>query len=213
MNSLFTHIPKWVQTFFKNYTWSIDTEQKELYLTFDDGPTPEITEWVLGQLKKHEAKATFFCIGKNIEAHPEIFKKIIKNGHSVGNHTYDHLKGWKTNTEVYFQNIKKTEEVLERYKLPNSKRLFRPPYGKIKKSQVKKISHNNYEVIMWNVLSGDFDKNLSNEKCSQNVIKHSEKGAIIVFHDSYKAAKNMMYALPKVLEQFSKKGYTFKAIT
>ena len=212
MNYFFINIPKWVQMIFKNHMWSIDTDQKELYLTFDDGPTPEITEWVLDQLEKHKAKATFFCIGKNIEAHPEIFQKLIEGGHSIGNHTYDHLKGWTVNSDVYLENIKKTETLLNTYQLPNSKRLFRPPYGKITRSQTKKIKEENYDIVMWKVLSADFDKTIRKEKCTENVLRNTTKGAIIVFHDSEKAAKNMRYTLPKVLEYYSKKGYVFKAI-
>ena len=212
MNSLFIHIPKWVQLVFKKYTWSINTAQKELYLTFDDGPTPEITEWVLAQLEKYEAKATFFCIGKNIEAHPDIFEKTLAAGHSIGNHTYNHLKGWKVSTEEYLKNIQKAEALLSNYSLPNSKRLFRPPYGKITRLQTKKIRAKNYEIIMWNVLSADFDTNTGKEKCLENVLKNSKNGAIIVFHDSLKAAENMKYTLPKLLDYYSNKGYAFKAI-
>lgn len=213
MNSLFIKIPTWVQFFFKNHTWSVKTDRKEIYVTFDDGPTPEITEWVLTQLAKYNAKATFFCIGKNIEAHPEIFKKIIQARHSIGNHTYNHLKGWNVKTDAYLDNIKKTETLLNSYQLPNTKRLFRPPYGKIKRSQTKKIKEENYEIIMWKVLSADFDNSISKEKCLENVLKNSTKGAIVVFHDSIKAANNMKYALPKVLEYYSKKGYSFRALT
>lgn len=213
MNSLFIKIPTWVQFFFKNHIWSIKTDRKEIYVTFDDGPTPEITEWVLTQLAKYNAKATFFCVGKNIEAHPEIFKKIIQARHSIGNHTYNHLKGWNVKTDAYLDNIKKTETLLNSYQLPNTKRLFRPPYGKIKRSQTKKIKEENYEIIMWKVLSADFDNSISKEKCLENVLKNSTKGAIVVFHDSIKAANNMKYALPKVLEYYSKKGYSFRALT
>lgn len=212
MNSLFIKIPKWIPFFFKNYTWSIPTDQKEIFLTFDDGPTPEITEWVLNQLEKYHAKATFFCIGKNIEAHSDIFQKTIEAGHSIGNHTYNHLKGWNVKSDTYVESIKRTEELLDSYQLPNSKRLFRPPYGKITPSQTKKIKAENYEIIQWEVLSADFDTTISKEKCTENVLKNSRKGTIIVFHDSVKAAKNMKYTLPKVLEYYSKKGYAFKAI-
>lgn len=212
MNSFFIKIPKWVPFLFKNSIWSIKTNQKELYLTFDDGPTPEITEWVLAQLDKYQAKATFFCIGKNIQAHPEIFKKLLKAGHNIGNHTQNHANGWKTKTATYLNNIKTAEKVLSDYKLPNSKKLFRPPYGKIKSSQINKIKEANYEIIMWSVLSADFDQKTSKKKCTQNVLNNSKNGAIIVFHDSLKAAENLKYTLPKILDFYNKKGYKFKAI-
>ncbi|MEI6866135.1 polysaccharide deacetylase family protein [Flavicella sp.] len=211
MNALFVKIPKWVQRLFKNKTWSISTTDKEIYLTFDDGPTPKITEWVLNQLEQHNAKATFFCIGKNIKKHSDTFNKITANGHSIGNHTYNHLKGWNTPSDVYLENILKTERILERKS--NSKKLFRPPYGKITAKQSIKIIDKGYKIIMWEVLSADFDSNINKEKCLKNVLKNAKSGSIIVFHDSIKASAHIQYVLPKVLEHFKKKGYRFKAIT
>jgi peptidoglycan/xylan/chitin deacetylase (PgdA/CDA1 family) len=198
---------------FSKYTWRFSISKKEIYLTFDDGPTPEITTFVLNELKKHNAKATFFCIGKNISTHPEIFKQIIKEDHSVGNHTQNHLNGWKNKTQDY---IKNTSEVQRTLQLSNFKtlklNLFRPPYGKIKQKQAKYLLSKGYKIIMWSVLSGDFDTNLSKEKCLQNVLKNTSNGSIVVFHDSVKAAEKVKYVLPKVLEYFSKKGFQFKAI-
>jgi peptidoglycan/xylan/chitin deacetylase (PgdA/CDA1 family) len=198
---------------FSKYTWRFSISKKEIYLTFDDGPTPEITTFVLNELKKHNAKATFFCIGKNISTHPEIFKQIIKEDHSVGNHTQNHLNGWKTKTQDY---IKNTSEVQRTLQLSNFKtlklNLFRPPYGKIKQKQAKYLLSKGYKIIMWSVLSGDFDTNLSKEKCLQNVLKNTSNGSIVVFHDSVKAAEKIKYVLPKVLEYFSKRGFEFKAI-
>lgn len=213
MNSIFVKIPKWIQRIFNTKTWSVKTTEKEIYLTFDDGPTPEITEWVLNQLKENNAKATFFCIGKNIKNHPSIFEKIIAQNHSVGNHTHNHLQGWKTSSAVYLENIRETEVVLEDYSIPNSRKLFRPPYGKITKKQSKKVLEKGYSIIMWEVLSADFDKGITKEKCLENVLKNSKPGSIIVFHDSIKAAENMQYTLPKVIAYYKKKGYVFKAIT
>ena len=212
MHSFFIHIPPWFQKLFPRLTWSVATEKNEMYLTFDDGPTPEVTEWVLETLAKFNAKATFFCIGKNMRAHPEITAKIIAGGHRIGNHSYNHLNGWKTNSEKYLADIAKTQQVLDRYKPPHNSRLFRPPYGRISPLQAKKIRKQNYQIVLWNVLSADFDPKTSPLRCAENVLKHSSKGAVIVFHDSKKAATNLRFALPKVLEYFTEKGVDFKAL-
>jgi len=205
MNLTPVTIPKVVKTMFPGFIWDIKTKEKTLYLTFDDGPTPEITAWVLDCLKKHNAKATFFCIGKNVERSPELFNRIIDEGHSVGNHTFNHLKGWKTKTIDYLNDTHNASTLI------NSK-LFRPPYGRIKPKQAKSLIKDNYKIIMWSVLSLDWDKNISTTQCYKNVIEKSESGSIIVFHDSKKASHNMMCVLPKVLDYFSKKGYDFKRI-
>jgi peptidoglycan/xylan/chitin deacetylase (PgdA/CDA1 family) len=198
---------------FSKYTWRFSISKKEIYLTFDDGPTPEITTFVLNELKKHNAKATFFCIGKNISTHPEIFKQIIKEDHSVGNHTQNHLNGWKNKTQDYIKNTLEVERTLQLSNFKTLKlNLFRPPYGKIKQKQAKYLLSKGYKIIMWSVLSGDFDTNLSKEKCLQNVLKNTSNGSIVVFHDSVKAAEKIKYVLPKVLEYFSKRGFEFKAI-
>lgn len=191
--------------FYPLLTWQIKTDEKVIYLTFDDGPHETATSFVLNILKKHNAKATFFCIGKNVQLHPEIYERIINEGHSVGNHTFNHLNGWKVNDENYLSDIKNASAVIQ-------SKLFRPPYGRIKKSQVK-ILQPNYNIIMWSVLSGDFDVNLSPQKCLNNVIKNTAKGSIVVFHDSAKAMERLAFALPKTLEYFSEKGYVFKSIT
>jgi len=182
-------------------------QENILYLTFDDGPHPTITPFVLDELKKIGAKATFFSIGKNVHQYPEIYKRIMAEGHAVGNHTYRHLNGWKTADEEYFEDIRHAETVI------NSK-LYRPPYGKIRRSQIVEIISPRFgmKVIMWTVLSGDFDEKLSKEQCLDNVINTSEPGAIIVFHDSEKAADRMTYALPKMLEHFKNKGYRFEKL-
>ena len=212
MHSLFVYIPKWFQKLFSDVTWSIDTEKKELFLTFDDGPTPEITEWILDELATYNAKATFFCIGKNIEAHPELFQKIIAAGHRIGNHTFNHLNGWKVSVQDYHNSIKKTQLFIDRYELPNKTPIFRPPYGKISPFQIRKLNTQNYQIVLWNVLSGDFSIKISTKTCTKNVIKNSKKGSIIVFHDSLKAAQNMQASLPKVLAHFTQKGYTFSKL-
>ena len=189
--------------------------ENKIYLTFDDGPTPEITEWVLDELKKHQIKATFFCIGKNINNHGAIFLKIINEGHSIGNHTYNHLKGWNTSTEEYIDNIALCElEILNLrsriYDLQS--KIFRPPYGKIKKSQSKKLKKLGYKVIMWDVLSADFDQSIPPEKCLENVLQNVESGSVIVFHDSVKAYKNLKYTLPRTIQALKEKGFEFSTI-
>ncbi|MBL1232197.1 MAG: polysaccharide deacetylase family protein [Flavobacteriales bacterium] len=190
-----------IKKYYSNFIWKIPTAEKIIYLTFDDGPTPEITEWTLTTLKKFNAKATFFCIGNNVSKHPIIFNKIMREGHAVGNHTHHHLNGWHTNNETYLTNIKKCEEVVK-------SKLFRPPYGRIKKSQYELIK-NDYQVIMWDVLSGDFDPKTSPEKCLNNVIHNTTEGSIVVFHDSMKATDNLKFTLPKILAHFAEQGYRF----
>jgi peptidoglycan/xylan/chitin deacetylase (PgdA/CDA1 family) len=205
MNLTPVKIPKLIKTMFPNFVWNVDTEEKTLYLTFDDGPTPEITDWVLNCLNEYNAKATFFCIGKNVEHYPKIFQRIVDDGHAIGNHTFNHLKGWKTKSAEYFKDVEKASNYI------NSK-LFRPPYGRIKPNQAKLLINVDFKIVMWSVLSLDWDKNVSANQCYNNVIEKSEPGSIIVFHDSKKAAENMKFALPKVLNYFSKKGYNFKRI-
>jgi peptidoglycan/xylan/chitin deacetylase (PgdA/CDA1 family) len=201
---------------FPNYIWDIATTNKELYLTFDDGPTPEITNWTLDTLNQYDAKATFFCIGSNIEKHPTIFENIIKDDHAIGNHTQNHIKGWTTKTKNYLKDVKEAQTIINS-KTDNLQSsivtLFRPPYGQIKPKQGRKLIALGHKIIMWDVLSFDWEQDLSEEKCLENVVSKSKAGSIIVFHDSVKASKNMMYTLPKVLEVFSKKGYVFKSLS
>lgn len=196
---------------YPKYTWKISSLEKKVYLTFDDGPTPDITEWVLSELKKYNAKATFFCIGKNIEERPTIFKKILQDGHAIGNHTQNHLNGWKTNTTNYIENTKNCESVIATYVNKNNN-LFRPPYGRIKKIQSNQLLNLGYKIIMWDVLSKDYSKKISPEKCLKNVIENVRPGSIIVFHDSVKASQNLMYVLPKTLQYLSEQGYSFEKI-
>lgn len=201
----------WVKTsifikkIFFRHIWSIPNKEKAVYLTFDDGPTPEITEWVLAELKKHEAKATFFCIGNNIEKHPNIFSKILQEGHAIGNHTFNHLNGWKTDKTAYVQNALQCEKAIEAFSYRS--KLFRPPYGKIKPSQAKALRDKGYQVIMWDVLSADFDQQISPEQCLENVLKNVSSGSIIVFHDSVKAYENLKYVLPKTLSFLAQNKY------
>lgn len=178
-----------------------ETEQ-ELFLTFDDGPIPGVTDWVLDELKKHNAKATFFCIGKNVKANPELFERIKAEGHSVGNHTYNHISGWKSKLEEYTEDVKQCDTTFEA-------KLFRPPYGRIKPKQFKAVTQN-HQVVFWDVISGDFDPETSKEKCLENVLKNTRDGSIIVLHDSLKASERMKYILPIILEKFQ--GYRFSAL-
>ena len=197
-------VPKFVQRIYPKRIWALPNKENNVYLTFDDGPIPEVTPWVLDILKQYNAKATFFCIGDNIKKHPEIFNRILAEGHSVGNHTFNHLNGWKTNTQNYIDNVSLFEKELQAQHFRHSSlvprtSLFRPPYGKITSKQARVLQQNGYKIIMWSVLSYDYDASVSKEKCLQNVVQHIQPGSIIVFHDSIKAQKNLRYVLPKVL--------------
>ncbi|WP_281636392.1 polysaccharide deacetylase family protein [Flavobacterium marginilacus] len=200
-----------IKKIFSNFTWDIPNAENKIYLTFDDGPTPEVTEWVLEELKKHQAKATFFCIGKNIENSPGLFQKVINEGHAIGNHTFNHFNGWKTSSNDYVKNTFLCQAEINRLNTANNK-LFRPPYGKIKKSQSKELRRLGYKIIMWNVLSADFDQTITPEKCLENVLKNTVSGSIIIFHDSVKAYKNLEYVLPRSLQILKERGFTFDTI-
>jgi len=210
-----------IKKLFSGFVWDLPNKEKKVYLTFDDGPTPEVTEWTLSQLKQFDAKATFFCIGENILKHPEIFNKVIKEGHSIGNHTFNHLKGWETPTKDYIQNMIECDNQISQHcktfnlqsSISNLKsRLFRPPYGKIKFAQSRILKKMDYRIIMWDVLSADFDQDVSPEECLENVIGNVSSGSVIIFHDSIKASRNLEYALPKTLAFLKEKGYKCEAI-
>lgn len=195
---------------FPRYIWRIKTTEKKIYLTFDDGPILGVTEWVLEQLAQFKAKATFFCVGENILKHPEIFKKILNEGHSVANHTQNHLKGWKTENELYLDNFHLCENSIETFKNGNSN-LFRPPYGQLKRKQADEILKT-HKVLIWSVLTKDYDASFDEVQCLENAIKKTRSGSVVLFHDSLKAQKNLKYVLPKFLEHFSKNGYEFEVI-
>ena len=199
--------PWLLKKLYPNLLWDANRSSKCVYLTFDDGPIPIVTPFVLNILKQYNAKATFFCIGDNVNKHPDVFEQVKSEGHAIGNHTYNHLRGWATEDQTYLNNFLKADELL------NTK-LFRPPYGRMKRSQVKLFQNvkPGLQMVMWNILSADFDASITPEKCLDNVIKNTKSGDIVLFHDSLKAKERMQYALPRALEIWSKEGYSFKPL-
>jgi peptidoglycan-N-acetylglucosamine deacetylase len=188
--------------------WRYPDAQRNLYLTFDDGPVPGPTEFVLETLTKYNCPATFFCIGDNVRKHERIYESVLKAGHSIGNHTYNHVNGWKTHNDDYLANISKCDQVIGNGNGPN--KLFRPPYGRIRRAQIRRIR--DHKIIMWDVLSLDYEKRLNPERCLRNSLAATRAGSIIVFHDSVKAEKNLTYALPRFIEHFLDQGFTFSKI-
>ena len=203
----FVKTPWLLKKWYAGCIWNIHTDKKIIYLSFDDGPHASATPFVLDELKKYGAKGTFFCIGKNVIGQQQIYKRILDEGHRVGNHTQDHLNGWKATDKEYFQNIREAAKYID-------SDLFRPPYGRISHFQVDNLKSKalNFKIIMWDVLSADFDWKSSGDQCSENVIRNASPGSIVVFHDSEKALDKMSNALPKVLRHFSEKGYIFETI-
>ncbi len=197
-------MPRFIQRLYPERVWAFSRKEDAIYLTFDDGPIPEVTPWVLDELKKFGAKATFFCIGENVQKHPEIFRRILAEGHTVGNHTFNHLKGTKTETSKYIENTLLAEELID-------SKLFRPPYGKITSKQAKILQNRGFKIVMWDIISFDYDTTISEEKCLKNVLKNITTGSVVVFHDSLKAEKNLRYVLPKVLEVLNEKELSPKA--
>jgi len=200
--------PWLLKKLYPNLTWNAARDKPVIYLTFDDGPIPIVTPFVLETLKRYDAKATFFCIGDNVHKHPEIFEDVKAGGHAIGNHTFNHLKGWKTDDDTYVSNFLKADEQL-------STSLFRPPYGRIKRSQAVRLTalKPDLQIIMWDVLSGDFDMSLKPKDCLKGVLKHTDNGSIVVFHDSLKAFNRLEYTLPRALEVWSKMGFKFSPLT
>jgi len=201
-----------IKKLFPGFVWSLPNKDKIVYLTFDDGPIPEVTDFVLGQLKAFGAKATFFCIGDNIRKNPDIFKRIVSDGHAFGNHTFNHLNGWKTPEAEYLQNVRLCQNEIDSLTQDKS-RLMRPPYAKATRSQARKLRQMGYRIIMWDVLSADFDQCISPEKCLKNVLRNVRSGSIVIFHDSQKAFANMKYALPETLKYLKENGYSCAAIS
>ena len=209
--------PKIVPRMFPKRVWAFPNSNDAVYLSFDDGPIPEVTPWVLEELKKYNAKATFFCIGDNIQKHTDVFKAIVAEGHAIGNHTYNHLNGWKTDASVYIENVRMVNALLEQITnpvsgIPTETSLFRPPYGRLTNEQSKLLQEKGYKIIMWDVLSADYDPKLSKEKCLQLVKKNMHAGSIVCFHDSLKAQKKLHFVLPKLLKYISEKGWECKSI-
>lgn len=200
----FTKTPSILKTLYKSCIWNFSPAAPVIYLTFDDGPHPKATPFVLEQMKKYDAKGTFFCIGKNVVAHPDIYQQILTEGHTVGNHTHNHLNGWKTGTDKYLENIREAAQYIR-------SGLFRPPYGRISPFQIRHL-RKDYKIIMWDVLSADFDTAITGDACVQNVVFKLQPGSIVVFHDSEKAWDRMSYALPRVLEYCKRKGWRMEAI-
>ncbi len=196
--------PDFLQNLFPRLIWRVPSEEKLLFLTFDDGPIPEVTPWVLDQLHQYDAKATFFAVGENVVRHPNVFFKVLKSGHAVGSHTNSHISGWGTDNVPYFHNVRRGATLVQ-------SALFRPPYGRIKPTQVEFLSRH-YHIIMWDVLSGDFDAAISAERCLTNVLTNAAPGSIVVFHDSLKTVDKLQYVLPRVLDHFAHEGYTFSAL-
>lgn len=204
--------PVLLKKMYPTCTWNFNRQDQVIYLTFDDGPHPLATPLVLDMLKAYNAKATFFCIGKNVAAYPDIYKRILTEGHSVGNHSFHHLDGWKTPDEEYIRDIGEARKYID-------SRLYRPPYGKITKFQIRLLTASEnakqpvaFRIIMWDVLSADFDTSLSSEKCARNVIRNAEAGSIVVFHDSEKALPRMQASLEKTLDHFTERKFLFEAI-
>ncbi|WP_234734187.1 polysaccharide deacetylase family protein [Tellurirhabdus bombi] len=191
---------------YPRFRWRVRTQEPVIYLTFDDGPIPDVTESVLETLHQYRAKATFFCIGDNVRKHPFIYQKVVSSGNAIGNHTFNHLNGWKTEDAVYLENFAQCQQQLH-----NATNLMRPPYGRIKRSQAREVLKT-HEIIMWDVLSGDFSPNLTPETVLKKTIQYTEPGSILLFHDSLKARRNMEFALPRVLDHFSQKGYRFELL-
>lgn len=198
------HLPDWVTNWFPKAIWTIPNNRKELYLTFDDGPIPEITPWVLDILAKENIKATFFCVGENVERHPDIYQRILDEGHAVGNHTHNHVQGLKMSHSDFINNVNKANKYI-------NSQLFRPPHGWLKRSQYKTLAKH-YKIVMWDVISVDYNSSVSPQQCLKNVLDFTRSGSIITFHDSLKAESNLKYALPKAIKALKAKGYRFNKI-
>lgn len=209
MHRYFIKIPWLLRRVYPEFVWKIPSKERVVYLSFDDGPHPVITPFVLDLLVKFDARASFFCIGDNVQRHPDIYRRMVAEGHAVGNHTNNHLNGWKTDDEEYVQNIRDASVHIR-------SSLFRPPYGRIKKSQARMMKQSadlkQLRVIMWDVLSGDFDTAFTPEICFRNVVDNVSPGSVIVFHDSEKAFGNLRQCLPEVLSWLKTEGYAMRAI-
>jgi peptidoglycan/xylan/chitin deacetylase (PgdA/CDA1 family) len=199
--------PWFVKLLYSSLLWNKARDGNRIFVTFDDGPIPIVTPFVLNILQKHNAKATFFCIGDNVRKHPDIFEQIKNEGHSIGNHTFNHLRGWVTADDIYIDNFRKADELIH-------SDLFRPPYGRLKRSQIKLLRQERpgLQIVMWDILSKDYDKSVRPEKCLENVLKYTRPGSIVLFHDSLKAFDRLEYVLPRAMEEWSKRGWEFSVL-
>ncbi len=202
MIRVINHPPQFVRRLLPNFCWKVENQDSTLYLTFDDGPTPEVTEHVLDVLAEYNAKATFFCLGRNVDHYPDIYNRIVADGHATGNHTYSHLNGWKVSSKEYIDDVALASQYID-------SRLMRPPYGRFTKKQIQPLREQGYKMILWDVMPEDYNHNVSADDCCNCVLHYATGGSIITFHDSVKASRNMYYALPRVLKYFTDKGYTF----
>jgi peptidoglycan/xylan/chitin deacetylase (PgdA/CDA1 family) len=193
--------PTYLRFLYPGVVWNKPTNEKILYLTFDDGPTPEVTSSVLDHLSLHNAKATFFCIGENVKKHPTLYNRIKAEGHAIGNHTNTHPNSWKVKYDFYLKDVEEARKVID-------SNLFRPPYGKLTPRTLFAL-RNKYRIIMWDVISCDFDERVSAEQVEKNVIENATNGSIIVFHDSVKAAPRMLEVLPAILKHYTELGFSF----
>lgn len=200
-----------VQRLLPGFTWRVPGPEKAIYLTFDDGPIPEVTDFVLEALAPYHARATFFCVGDNLRRHPGIARRVAQAGHRLGNHTFHHLKGWQTPLADYLDNIALCQEALQPYEEAGRPPLFRPPHGRMARDQYRQI-RKHYQVVMWEVLTYDFDAGLPAEACLERAIRHTRPGSVVVFHDSLKARRNLTYVLPRYLAHFAGQGYQFRAL-
>ena len=205
MKKYFHKTPFWLKMLYPDLIWDKkrDTLEKSVYLTFDDGPTPELTQWILTTLESFQMKGSFFCVGNNIEKYPDLYNEMVKQGHLVANHTFNHLNGWKTKTSEYLENVLSCEKSLSE----TSTQIFRPPYGKVTRSQIKLLKKAGYQIVMWDVLSGDFDPGVSAKECLEKTIKHTKHGSIVVFHDNVKSASVLKEVLPQYLNFIRKNNY------
>ncbi len=207
MRDYWIHSPRWLHWLYPQRVWTIPSEEKIIYLTFDDGPHPDITAFVLDQLRKYEAKGTFFCIGQNVDRYPEMFQRLRAEGHAVGNHTQHHLNGWKTAADVYVNDVMKAADRIQ-------SNWFRPPYGRLTSRQARAIRSRLplLSIAMWDVLSGDFDPARTGDWCASQVLRFAKPGSVVVMHDSVKAWDRLQYCLPKVLSNFSDRGFRFEKL-
>jgi len=196
--------PQIIKNFYKDFVWTLPADNNKIYLTFDDGPVPGPTEFVLDQLKQFSAKGTFFCVGNNVKKNRGLYQRILDEGHTTGNHTFNHVNGWMSNSETYLHEVEQAASLID-------SKLFRPPYGRIRKQQAQSLLKN-YKIIMWDVLTYDFNVKVSPAQCLKNVTENTRPGSIIVFHDSVKAFKNLEYALPRSLEFFKKKNFQLMSL-